>query len=215
MHPFDYVAAETLEEALGLLREHGDEAKVLAGGQSLVPMLNYRLARPGVVVDINRLPLGDISVDDGRLRLGALVRHHQLEESDVLARRCPVLGAAAWTTPAWPSAASPTVPSTRAPPRTPCGVASRPPSRSRGPPRPRGRRSSLRRTRSCRARIAAWSPACSAAAPSRGPSRGHWGARDRAPGAQRTGARDRGAPQPDAARDAARHARRLRRQGGL
>ena len=95
MHPFDYVAAETLEEALGLLREHGDEAKVLAGGQSLVPMLNYRLARPGVVVDINGLPLGDISVDDGRLRLGALVRHHQLEESDVLARRCPVLGEAA------------------------------------------------------------------------------------------------------------------------
>src|SRR5438477_8058308 len=95
MHPFEYVAAETLEEVLGLLREHGDEAKVLAGGQSLVPMLNYRLARPGVVVDINGLPLGDISVDDGRLRLGALVRYHQLEESDVLARRCPVLGEAA------------------------------------------------------------------------------------------------------------------------
>src|SRR5207237_9497552 len=95
MHPFDYVAAETLEEALGLLREHGDEAKVLAGGQSLVPMLNYRLARPGVVVDINGLPLGDIGVDDGRVRLGALVRYHQLEESDVLARRCPLLRAAA------------------------------------------------------------------------------------------------------------------------
>jgi CO/xanthine dehydrogenase FAD-binding subunit len=95
MYPFEYVAAATLDDALGLLREHGDEAKILAGGQSLIPILQYRLARPRVVIDINGLPLGDIVVDDGRVRLGALVRHHQLEESDAIARRCPVLGEAA------------------------------------------------------------------------------------------------------------------------
>ncbi len=95
MYPFDYAAPETLEEALALLREHGEEGKVLAGGQSLIPILQYRLARPRVVIDINGLPLGDIVVEDGRVRLGALVRHHQLEESDAIARRCPVLGEAA------------------------------------------------------------------------------------------------------------------------
>ena len=95
MHAFEYAAPETLEDALALLHEHRDEAKVLAGGQSLVPLLNYRLARPRVVVDINGLPLDGVRVDDGRLRLGALVRHHQLEESDTIARHCPVLREAA------------------------------------------------------------------------------------------------------------------------
>ena len=95
MYPFEYVAPTRVEEALGLLREHGDDAKVLAGGQSLIPMLHYRLARPRVVVDINALPLTDIAVDDGHVRLGALVRHHQLEESETLARRYPVLAEAA------------------------------------------------------------------------------------------------------------------------
>ena len=95
MHPFEYVAAATLEEALGLLAEYGEEAKVLAGGQSLVAMLNYGLARPRVVIDINGLPLGDVSVEDGRLQVGALVRYHQLEESDAVARHSPVLAEAA------------------------------------------------------------------------------------------------------------------------
>ena len=95
MHPFEYAAPETLEDALALLHEHRDEAKVLAGGQSLVPLLNYRLARPRVVVDINGLPLDGVRADDGRLRLGALVRHRQLEESDTIARHCPVLREAA------------------------------------------------------------------------------------------------------------------------
>ena len=95
MQPFEYVAPETLPDALALLRAHGEEAKVLAGGQSLVPLLNYRLAKPHVVVDVNALPFGDIVSDDGRLRLGALVRHHQLEESEVVRRRCPVLAEAA------------------------------------------------------------------------------------------------------------------------
>jgi CO/xanthine dehydrogenase FAD-binding subunit len=95
MHPFEYAAPATLDEALGILVEHRDEAKVLAGGQSLVPLLNYRLARPKVVVDINRLPLGRMSVDDHRLRVGALVRYHELEESDTVVRHAPVLREAA------------------------------------------------------------------------------------------------------------------------
>src|SRR5437879_7944527 len=94
MYPFEYVTPATLEEALALLREHGAEGKVLAGGQSLIPILQYRLARPRVVIDINGLALGDIVFEDGRVRLGALVRDHQLEESDAIARRCPVLGEA-------------------------------------------------------------------------------------------------------------------------
>lgn len=95
MHPFEYVAPETLDDALGLLRDHGDEAKILAGGQSLIPILHYRLARPRVVIDINGLPLGDIAFDNGRIGVGALVRYHELEESAELARRCPVLAEAA------------------------------------------------------------------------------------------------------------------------
>ena len=91
MRSFDYVAPDTVAGALALLREHGEHAKVLAGGQSLVPLLNYRLAAPRIVVDVNQLPLDGIHASDGRLRLGALVRHHQLEESDEIARRCPVL----------------------------------------------------------------------------------------------------------------------------
>ena len=53
--PFKYLAAETVEEAVAALAEHGDEAKVLAGGQSLVPLMNLRLATPGVLVDVNRI----------------------------------------------------------------------------------------------------------------------------------------------------------------
>ena len=91
MHPFEYAAPETLEEALALLREHGAEAKVLAGGQSLVPLLNYRLSRPRLVVDVNGLPLAGIRVENESLRLGALTRHHVLEESAEIARVCSVL----------------------------------------------------------------------------------------------------------------------------
>jgi aerobic carbon-monoxide dehydrogenase medium subunit len=94
-HPPEYAAPETLEDALALLAAHGPEAKVLAGGQSLVPLLNYRLARPRLIVDINGLPLASVHADDGRLRLGALTRHHELEESPEITRRCPLLGEAA------------------------------------------------------------------------------------------------------------------------
>ena len=91
VHPFEYAAPETLAEALALLREHGAEAKVLAGGQSLVPLLNYRLARPRLVVDINGLPLAGVRVDNGALQLGALTRHHELEELPEIARSAPLL----------------------------------------------------------------------------------------------------------------------------
>lgn len=83
--PFEYFAPDTVEEALGLLREHGDEAKVLAGGQSLVPAMNFRLARPAVIVDIGRL--GELAAiddsDPGAVTVGARVRHLDLERNQI------------------------------------------------------------------------------------------------------------------------------------
>src|SRR5260370_31331941 len=90
MPTFAYLAPATTEEALAVLAEHRDDAKVLAGGQSLVPLLNYRLARPRVVVDINGLPLDGLSVAMGTLRLGALPRHAALEEAPQLAPSRPL-----------------------------------------------------------------------------------------------------------------------------
>jgi aerobic carbon-monoxide dehydrogenase medium subunit len=95
VHPFDYAAPAGIEEALALLAQHGGEAKVLAGGQSLVPLLNYRLAKPRLLIDINALGLGGVEFGDNAVRLGALVRYHVLEESPEMARACPLLGAAA------------------------------------------------------------------------------------------------------------------------
>ena len=71
---FEYTRPESVDEAVALLAEHGDDAKVLAGGQSLVPLLNMRLARPSVVVDVNRLPLDSIEIRDGDVAVGATVR---------------------------------------------------------------------------------------------------------------------------------------------
>jgi len=89
---FEYVRPESVEEALAVLAEHGDDAKVLAGGQSLVPMLNMRLASPGVVVDVNRIPdLDGIAEVDGAVRAGALVRQAAFERSDVVRRRLPLV----------------------------------------------------------------------------------------------------------------------------
>jgi CO/xanthine dehydrogenase FAD-binding subunit len=80
--PFELLRPASLEEALGALAEHGDEAKPLAGGQSLVPVLNMRLLRPAVLVDLNSIPgLDGIERDDGSLRVGALVRQRTLERS--------------------------------------------------------------------------------------------------------------------------------------
>ena len=107
MHAFEYLAPATVEEALAVLAEHGDEAKVLAGGQSLVPLLNYRLARPRVVVDINALPLDRVTAHASggyggsregppiSMTIGALTRHATLEESPELARAVPLLREAA------------------------------------------------------------------------------------------------------------------------
>src|SRR2546425_1836206 len=91
MQSFEYAAPDTLEEGLALLRAQGAEAKVLAGGQSLVPLLNYRLARPRLVVDITGLPLAHVRAEDGWLGVGALARHHELEELAEIARACPLL----------------------------------------------------------------------------------------------------------------------------
>lgn len=89
--PFLYERPETLEEALALLEEHGDDAKVLAGGQSLVPLLNMRIVRPAVVVDINRVVDLDNSCSgdgDGRARCGALVRQSRFRGRSRLADLC-------------------------------------------------------------------------------------------------------------------------------
>ena len=82
---FEYHAPRTLEEALGLLREHQDEAKVLAGGQSLVPAMNFRLARPAVLVDIAHVPgLDHIeTIEPGNVTVGARVRHLDLEHNTI------------------------------------------------------------------------------------------------------------------------------------
>ena len=82
--PFAYAAAGSLDEAVALLAEAGDEAKLLAGGQSLLPLLAYRLARPSHVIDIGSVPgLDRLDERDGCLRIGALVRHATLERADL------------------------------------------------------------------------------------------------------------------------------------
>jgi carbon-monoxide dehydrogenase medium subunit len=92
---FEYRVAESIEAAVAMLVEAAGEAKVLAGGQSLVPMLNFRLLRPAVLVDINRIPgLAYIREDADAVRVGALTRHHLLETSPVIATHLPVLRAA-------------------------------------------------------------------------------------------------------------------------
>lgn len=93
--PFAYDAPETLEEALGLLARKGEDAKVLAGGQSLVPLLNFRLARPDRLVDLNRVEeLAYLRRDGDVLRIGALARHVHLERSAEVAAGWPLLAEA-------------------------------------------------------------------------------------------------------------------------
>jgi len=89
---FDYHAPGSLDEAVRLLGELGDEAKVMSGGQSLLPMLKLRLASPGHIVDIGRIPgLGDIREEDGYLKIGALVSEASLEHDPIVAERYPIL----------------------------------------------------------------------------------------------------------------------------
>jgi carbon-monoxide dehydrogenase medium subunit len=93
---FDYVRAGSAEEALSLIGEHGDDAKFLAGGMSLIPLMKLRLATPTVLVDVGRLSdLSYIREAGDHLAIGALTRHRDLETSDVLAQHCGVLAAVA------------------------------------------------------------------------------------------------------------------------
>jgi carbon-monoxide dehydrogenase medium subunit len=90
--PFDYVRATSAEEALAALAEHGDDAKVLAGGHSLLPLMKLRLATPSVLVDVGAV--GDLSYihhDGDEIRIGALTRHHDVEQSVLLRERCGLL----------------------------------------------------------------------------------------------------------------------------
>ena len=93
--PFDYVCPETLEEALAILSEFGEDAKVLAGGQSLVPTMNMRLARPATIVDINRLPgLAEMYNHNGSVHIGALVRQADVEREPRIPQAIPLLALA-------------------------------------------------------------------------------------------------------------------------
>lgn len=91
--PFKYVAPSTLKQALELMSEHGTEAKLLAGGQSLIPVMNFRLAYPALIVDLNRIvELEQLHASDiGGLRIGAMVRQRQLEHDPVVAQRAPLV----------------------------------------------------------------------------------------------------------------------------
>jgi carbon-monoxide dehydrogenase medium subunit len=91
--PFDYVRPETVEDALSSLAEHGDEAKPLAGGHSLLPLMKLRLATPAVVVDLVRVrpALSYVREEGDEIAVGALTRHRDLETSELLRRRLPLL----------------------------------------------------------------------------------------------------------------------------
>lgn len=92
---FDYVAPTAIEETLAELERHGEDGKILAGGQSLVPLLNFRLARPRVLIDINRVQqLSYIRRREGALHVGALTRHAALERSPLAREGWPLLGEA-------------------------------------------------------------------------------------------------------------------------
>jgi aerobic carbon-monoxide dehydrogenase medium subunit len=89
---FQYYDPETVDEVLRLLAEHGEEAKILAGGQSLVPLMNFRLARPSHLIDINRVDaLAYLKPEDGVLRIGALTRQRAVEKSELVRRRNPLI----------------------------------------------------------------------------------------------------------------------------
>ncbi len=93
---FEYHRPSTVDEALEILAEHGDDAKVLAGGQSLIPLLKLRFASVGHLVDVNRIPgLDGVEESDGVLRIGSMVRHNQLAASAVITARYPTIAAAA------------------------------------------------------------------------------------------------------------------------
>src|SRR4029453_8842633 len=93
--PFDYVAPRHTDEAVALLAQYGGGAKVLAGGQSLVPLLNFRLAQPEMLVDVNRIAeLAYVRSIDSNVAIGALTRQHALERDDAIRARLPIVAEA-------------------------------------------------------------------------------------------------------------------------
>ena len=89
---FDYIAAKSLDEALTLLAKHKDDAKILAGGHSLIPAMKLRLMQPAVLIDISKIKdLAYIREEGGQIRIGAMTTHYQVESSDLLRRVCPLL----------------------------------------------------------------------------------------------------------------------------
>ena len=92
---FSYVKPTTLSDALGLLSKHGEDAQILAGGQSLVPTLNMRLSSPDLLVDINGLDeLSGVRLEGNHIRIGALTRHVDIENSSIIAEHCPLIALA-------------------------------------------------------------------------------------------------------------------------
>ena len=90
--PFDYVEADSVDAAIGALGQHGDEAKLMAGGHSLIPLMKFRLATPSVIVDIGRLSGLDGITDAGdHVSIGALATHHQVGNSELLQAQTPIL----------------------------------------------------------------------------------------------------------------------------
>ena len=90
---FEYDAPSTLEEAIGLLKQHGDGAKILAGGHSLIPMMKFRFASPERIIDINGVPgLSYIKEDGGVLKIGAMTRESEVEHSDLLKKKFSIFG---------------------------------------------------------------------------------------------------------------------------
>ena len=91
-HAFEYVRAATVSQAVNLLAKNGERARVLAGGQSLIPLMKLRLAQPGLLVDIGRIPgLSLIEEEGAYLRIGAMTRHRDLERSTLIGDRYPLL----------------------------------------------------------------------------------------------------------------------------